>query len=363
VERKYFDSIPLTSLALSPDGTKVALGFGGGDDDLNNKDKLAGTVNIWDVASGKLLGRFLGHTAGRIAGEGTCLLFTPDGGGFVTLHQDRSIRVWEIATGKEICSLPSQPEAVRALNWCDRGRFLASAGSKKVVTLWDLTFGKEAGRLEGHEATVIGLAANPDGKTLFSSSDDHTILAWDLAKVLPKDAVQQPLNEKELGPLWDQLGDFDPAKAYQAVWTFVGSPKPSLPYLHGMLAKTAAKVDPKRVAKLIKDLDDNEPSVRETASRDLELLGANAETALRKALDDPPSLEVKKRVETLLGKLNPSILSESQSRTQRAIAVLEHLATEEARTVLKKLADGPDSAVVTRDSKAALRRLTASPER
>jgi hypothetical protein len=73
-----------------------------------------------------------------------------------------------------------------------------------------------------------------------------------------RDTAPQPPAEKDLGPLWDQLGDVDPAKAYQAVWTLVRSPKLSLPYLHDMLAKSAAKVDPKRVAKLIKELDDNE---------------------------------------------------------------------------------------------------------
>jgi hypothetical protein len=268
------------------------------------------------------------------------------------------ISLCEIATGKELVQITAPKQAaVRTLAFVRNGRFLASGGSDNAVRLWDLATGQEAACLQGHDGEITGLAAGRDGKTLISASADHTLLVWDLAAALPKEPAAAPLPHKELDALWDQLGDADPRKAHQALWTLARAPKQAVPFLHEWLGKAAGRTDKKRIAKLIKDLDDKEFAVRDAASRELELLGDRAEPALRKALDNPSSLEVKTRAETLLRKLDPSLLSESQLRTQRALAVLEAVASAEARAALQKLAEGTGDTPEAREAAAALQRL------
>jgi WD40 repeat protein len=57
---------------------------------------------------------------------------------------------------------------------------LASGSYDKTIRLWDLATGAETARLEGHSRTVNALCMLPDGR-LASGSDDHTIRLWDLA--------------------------------------------------------------------------------------------------------------------------------------------------------------------------------------
>jgi hypothetical protein len=84
-----------------------------------------------------------------------------------------------------------------------------------------------------------------------------------------------------------------------------------------------------------------------------------AEPALRRALAGRPSLEVRQRLEKLLDQLahpSPDVL-----RALRAIEVLESVGTAEAKAVLGKLAAGQPGAGLTREAKAALRRLECRP--
>src|SRR5690242_2225328 len=59
------------------------------------------------------------------------------------------------------------------------GKWLASAGLDKTIRLWDAATGKELRQLKGHEGTVACVAFSPDGKTLVSGSQDGTVRLWD----------------------------------------------------------------------------------------------------------------------------------------------------------------------------------------
>jgi len=60
------------------------------------------------------------------------------------------------------------------------GKVLASGSDDRTVRLWDLHTGKELTTLKGHADHVNGVAFGPDGKTLASASDDKTVRVWDL---------------------------------------------------------------------------------------------------------------------------------------------------------------------------------------
>jgi hypothetical protein len=105
------------------------------------------------------------------------------------------------------------------------------------------------------------------------------------------------------------------------------------------------------------DLDSDQFAVRAKATTELEQWSELAEAALRKALADQPSLEVRRRVQLLLERLDGPITSPERLRAMRAVEVLEHIDTPEARRLLEQLARGAPAALLTKEAKASLGRL------
>ena len=94
----------------------------------------------------------------------------------------------------------------------------------------------------------------------------------------------------------------------------------------------------------------------------LERLGEDAESSLRRALADKPSLESRRRVERLLERLVIAPVNDpARLRELRAVEVLEHINTVEARRVLAALAKGTPEARLTREAQASLDRLAKRP--
>ena len=77
-----------------------------------------------------------------------------------------------------------------ALAFSPNGRFLASAGGFKTIRIWDVAAGKEVHQLKGHQGTVKALAFSPDGTLLASVGTDGTCRNWDVATGMPRCALR-----------------------------------------------------------------------------------------------------------------------------------------------------------------------------
>src|SRR5262249_39276181 len=119
----------------------------------------------------------------------------------------------------------------------------------------------------------------------------------------------------------------------------------------------AALPDPKLLARLIADLDDDRYRVRRQAARELANLGELAKPALRRAFAGPLSLETRRSVDRLLAEVPP--LTAEQVRILRMLEVLEKAATPEALELLRTLAKGAREARLTVEAEAALRRMSS----
>ena len=97
--------------------------------------------------------------------------------------------------------------------------------------------------------------------------------------------------------------------------------------------------------------------VRQEATAELEKLGEEVEPVLLRALGQKPSLEVRRRLEQILGALKAGARPLEHRRQRRALQVLELAGTAQARELLRAYADGAPGARLTEDAKAALRRL------
>jgi hypothetical protein len=136
----------------------------------------------------------------------------------------------------------------------------------------------------------------------------------------------------------------------------VNSPKLAVAFMKDRL-KAAPAADPKRIEKCIVDLDSSDFKSREKAAQELENYGVLAAPILEKKLLQKNSIEVERRLETLLAKIDDKAMSAEELRGVRAITALEAIGTPEAQTVLQGLAKGGAGALSTEQSREALSRL------
>jgi RNA polymerase sigma factor (sigma-70 family) len=402
----------ILSLSFAPDGKAlVSASPSGKNSNLTAKETLR-SLRIWDVATGRELPRIGGSRNDWYAH------FSPDGKWLASY--DDAVVLWDPATGKKyrrfdgLSDFAFHPDGKSIVGWTSApraggvgggitnekgmvavrrladgaelykfegpqrmpyigglfvlspdGRLLAMAVSEggrweqNVLQIWEMATGKVRRVLKGHGGAVSGCVFSPDGRLVLTASSDTTMLVWDLG--VQSEQKPRELTEKALASLWDDLGNADAASADGAIWALVAGRQQALPYLRKNLPPTPAP-HPKWRA-WVKDLDSEQFAVRDKASRALEALGEKAYPVLRQALTDAASLELRRRVENLLDRLNYPLTAPKTIRELRAVEVLEHIGTAQARHVLHKLAEGASGARLTGAAKAALGRLAKRQER
>ena len=124
---------------------------------------------------GRLLRTLAGHS-----NSVTAVVVTPNGKQLISGSMDKTIKVWNLATGEEKFTLTGHNDSVIALAVTPNGKEVISGSWDKTIKVWNLETGEEQLTLTGHSSPVYAVAVTPNGKKVISGSEDNTIKVWNL---------------------------------------------------------------------------------------------------------------------------------------------------------------------------------------
>jgi WD40 repeat protein/uncharacterized caspase-like protein len=115
------------------------------------------------------------------AGQVLSIAFTSDSKLMASGSVDKTIVLWNPATGNQLRTLKGHTGTVNSVAFSPDDKQLASGSADNSIKIWDVASGREKQRLSGHKLFVSSVAFSTDGRLLASGSGDQTVKLWDLA--------------------------------------------------------------------------------------------------------------------------------------------------------------------------------------
>ena len=148
--------------AFSSDGSKIV------------SASLDKTVVLWNAASGAVIRTLEGHATWVL-----CCAFCPDGRSICSGTADESLKLWVAATGECQHTLAGHAGWVKCCAYSADGGTVLSGGDEKTLKLWSVATGACIRTFIGHVTIVNACCFSPDGNTILSCSWDKTLKLWD----------------------------------------------------------------------------------------------------------------------------------------------------------------------------------------
>ncbi|MGW2663015.1 nSTAND1 domain-containing NTPase [Nocardia tengchongensis] len=180
MKRAFEGSEPITSVALSPDGHRIATG--------------GLQLRVWDADTGARVNLPFRAERGAVA-----VAYSPDGHTIASTAQgDGKIQLWDADTGMPVGESINTGSAPReAVAFSPDGRRVAVAGSDGTIGVWDVATRLPGPMLKGHDGAVHSIAFSGVGNRLVSGGADFTVRIWDLDK---GEQVGEPMQQRRTIP-------------------------------------------------------------------------------------------------------------------------------------------------------------------
>lgn len=176
--QKLIEGLPSTTdstaLAIRPKSSSRGIYGDAQSTSLINKDLFAQQAPEWH-APWKLMRVINGHQ-----GWVRSVCVEPDNQWFATGSSDRTIKIWDLASGELKLSLTGHIMGIRGLAISNRHPYLFSAGEDKMVKCWDLEMNKVIRHYHGHLSGVYSLDLHPTLDVLVSAGNDAVARVWDI---------------------------------------------------------------------------------------------------------------------------------------------------------------------------------------
>ena len=155
----------------------ASFSFGGNRIVTTSEDK---SVRVWDASTGKQLFELDKESRhGKIVYSA---YFSPDNSRIVTASEDGTARIWDTASGKMLFTLTGHLTSVRSAAFNRNGDRIVTASEDKTVKVWDVATGKQLFELDKesqHKGIVYSAYFSPSGDRILSSGGDKKVKVWD----------------------------------------------------------------------------------------------------------------------------------------------------------------------------------------
>lgn len=155
-------------LAYNQDGSLLAVASG--------TPGQVGDVRLVNPATGELV-----RELGRMSDVALGVAFSPDGARLAACSADRSIRIYDVATGAQQILIEDHADWVLAVAWSPDGGKLASASRDKTSKVFDAATGDSLATFAGHGETVYSVSFNADGSQVLTGGGNKVVHVWNPA--------------------------------------------------------------------------------------------------------------------------------------------------------------------------------------
>lgn len=171
--------------------------------DNNGTDDVK-SAPVRKIAVMRPIRTFVGHH-GLVSG----VAFSHDGKQAASSSWDRTLKLWDVATGQEIRTFLGHSQGIGAVAFFPNDRWIVSGAGHEhmdpTARIWDVRTGKETCRLVGHTHNIMAVAVFPNGQRVLSASLDNTIRIWNPftgAILRALGPVSQPNDKNWSGQVW-----------------------------------------------------------------------------------------------------------------------------------------------------------------
>jgi len=335
---------------FTPDGKQVT---------LRHAEK---GVRFYDAETGKLVRTIQAADPRNKASGFEFLAFSPDGAFMAAWGRENFFDIWDLKTGKRVCS-------VRSRLWYHTGQFsrdgksILCTNSSNEAVLHNILLEKVIHRFDAPVPNAAALTPDEKRIVILGSSRvpvegayQYSLYVYKLPAHFLDPPAARAIDDVELSKLWVDLQSENDLRFQLAFKAFRAAPKPAFAVFRKAMPPVA-KERQQVVEGWIAALDDEDPRRRDAVMENLQGVAHAFAPLLKSRQKAARPGEIHNRLTFVLKQMDTEKTPLPLVRESRVLSLLEQLATPEARQVLTELAGGAADARLTVEARAALQRL------